>query len=100
MPQWEHRKIDLNNVPRKTDDIDLLNDVGDQGWELVTITTNSMAYFKRQLEDPARTSSTSQSCDPARVGHMSAPSSVGGDRNRALASYFHNPSNRRPATRV
>ena len=24
---------------------------GDQGWELVTITTNSMAYFKRQLED-------------------------------------------------
>jgi DNA repair photolyase len=53
MSQWEHHKIDLNNVPRKTDDIDLLNDAGDQGWELVTITTNSMAYFKRQLEDPA-----------------------------------------------
>ena len=54
MPQWEHRKIDLNNVPRKSDDIDLLNDAGDQGWELVTITTNSIAYFKRQLEVPTR----------------------------------------------
>jgi hypothetical protein len=53
MPQWEHRKIDLNNVPRKADDIDLLNEAGDQGWELVTISTNSIAYFKRQLEDPA-----------------------------------------------
>ena len=53
MPHWEHRKIDLNNVPRKTDDIDLLNDAGDQGWELVTITPNSIAYFKRRLDDPA-----------------------------------------------
>ena len=56
MSQWEHRKIDLNNVPRRTDDIDLLNDAGDQGWELVTITTNSMAYFKRQLDDSAQAS--------------------------------------------
>jgi hypothetical protein len=30
MPQWDYRKIDLNNVPRKTDDVDLLNDAGEQ----------------------------------------------------------------------
>jgi len=24
MAQWDYRKIDLNNVPRKTEDIDLL----------------------------------------------------------------------------
>jgi hypothetical protein len=49
MSQWEHRKFNLNEAPRKLDDIDLLT----QGWELVTITTNSMAYFKRRLEDTA-----------------------------------------------
>jgi DNA repair photolyase len=53
MSQWEHRKFNLNEAPRKLDDIDLLNDAGEQGWELVTITTNSMAYFKRRLEDTA-----------------------------------------------
>jgi hypothetical protein len=26
MPQWDYRKINLNNVPRKSDDVDLLND--------------------------------------------------------------------------
>jgi hypothetical protein len=53
MPQWEHSKIDLNNVPRRTDDIDLLNDAGHKGWELVTITPNSIAYFKRLIAEPA-----------------------------------------------
>ena len=67
MPQWEHRKIDLNNVPRKSDDIDLLNDAGDQGWELVTITTNSIAYFKRQLEVPAPTPATRRKAATARA---------------------------------
>jgi hypothetical protein len=30
---WEHSKIDLNNATRVTDDIDLLNGTGQQGWE-------------------------------------------------------------------
>jgi hypothetical protein len=50
MPQWDYRKIDLNNVPRRTDDIDLLNDAGEQGWELISITPNNFAYLKRERE--------------------------------------------------
>jgi hypothetical protein len=66
MPQWEHSKIDLNNVPRKSEDIDLLNDAGDQGWELVTITTNNIAYFKRRLDEPARSSMVRRNAVGAR----------------------------------
>jgi len=51
MPQWEYTKIDLNQISGRTDDIDLLNTAGRDGWELVGITTNNMAYLKRQLED-------------------------------------------------
>ena len=53
MMRWEYRKIDLNDVPRKVDDIDVLLDSGKDGWELVAVTTNNIAYLKRQLEDPA-----------------------------------------------
>ena len=38
MPQWEYRKIDLNDAPRKVDDIDMLIDAGKDGWELVGVT--------------------------------------------------------------
>jgi DNA-binding protein H-NS len=52
MSQWEYRKIDLNQLPRKTDDIGLLCDAGEEEWELVAILANNVAYLKRQLEDP------------------------------------------------
>ena len=53
MPQWEYSKIDLNNVPTKSSDLDSLDDAGKDGWELVGITANNFAYLKRPLEDPA-----------------------------------------------
>jgi hypothetical protein len=53
MPQWEYSKIDLNNVPVKSSDLDTLNDAGKDGWELVGITANNCAYLKRAVEDPA-----------------------------------------------
>jgi hypothetical protein len=53
MPQWEYRKINLNDVPRKSDDIDLLTDAGEQGWELIAITPNNIAYMKRSIEESA-----------------------------------------------
>jgi len=56
MPQWEYRKIDLNNVPVKASDLDALDDAGREGWELVGITANNIAYLKRMLEDPATAS--------------------------------------------
>jgi hypothetical protein len=45
MPEWEYRKILLSELPRRRGDIDLLNEAGSQGWELVTILTNNVAYL-------------------------------------------------------
>jgi hypothetical protein len=47
MPQWEYSKIDLSNLPPRTDDVDLLDDAGREGWELVGIAANNFAYLKR-----------------------------------------------------
>ena len=49
MPQWEYRKIPLIEAPSGGGNIDILNDAGEEGWELVVITTNNIAYLKRQV---------------------------------------------------
>jgi len=51
MPQWEYNKLDLNNVPPRSSEIDLLDDAGRNGWELIRITANNLAYLKRAVED-------------------------------------------------
>jgi hypothetical protein len=43
MPVWEYRQIDLNDLPRKTDGVDVLNELGEQAWELVGIMDNRLA---------------------------------------------------------
>jgi hypothetical protein len=48
---WEYRKINLNERPRKRDDIDVLCDAGEDGWELVAILPNNVAYLKRIISD-------------------------------------------------
>jgi hypothetical protein len=63
MSHWEYRKINLNDLPRRAEDIDVLTDAGARGWELIAITANNIAYLKRPIEDtvpqeaatPART---------------------------------------------
>jgi hypothetical protein len=50
MPAWEYRKIHLNEASARTDEIDLLNDAGKDGWEVVGITSNNIAYLKRSVE--------------------------------------------------
>ena len=52
MTRWEHLAIDLNNVPRKNDDLSLLRQLGQDRWELVAIAPNQVAYFKRRIEEP------------------------------------------------
>jgi hypothetical protein len=52
MPKWEYLVIDLSDLPRRTDEIDLLNDAGVNGWELAGIQTNNKAYLKRQVAEP------------------------------------------------
>jgi len=49
MPEWEYRTLDLNDLPRKMEALDVLNDAGEKGWELVIITPNQIAYLKRQV---------------------------------------------------
>ena len=53
MRQWEYEKINLSELPRKTEDIDLLNNAGQDGWELVGIVANNFAYLKRLREESA-----------------------------------------------
>jgi hypothetical protein len=58
MPEWEYLTVDLNDLPRKTDAVDVLNDAGENGWELVTITPNQIAYLKRQVAKQRSTSAS------------------------------------------
>ena len=53
MPEWKYRKIDLNLYRPQGDELDLLNAAGREGWELVGITSNNMAYLKREVADVA-----------------------------------------------
>jgi hypothetical protein len=49
MPKWEYTIISLNDLPFKPGVIEVLNDAGKEGWELVAITLNDIAYLKRQI---------------------------------------------------
>jgi DNA-binding protein H-NS len=70
VPEWEYRKIDLNQHRPQGDELDMLNAAGADGWELVGITSNNIAYLKRELEEiePAQAgSAASASAAPARA---------------------------------
>ena len=41
---WEYKKIALNQLSPKTAELDVLNDAGDDGWELVAILTNAFSH--------------------------------------------------------
>jgi hypothetical protein len=47
---WEYRKIYLNDHPRRGNDIELLCEAGEAGWELVAIAPHNVAYLKRAVE--------------------------------------------------
>jgi hypothetical protein len=49
--KWEYKKIALNETRHREDALDLLLDAGKNGWELVTLTANNVAYFKRPSEE-------------------------------------------------
>ena len=63
MPEWEYTLISLNDLPFKPGVIDVLNDAGKDGWELVAITSNNIAYLKRQIAEPA-SKSARRKADP------------------------------------
>lgn len=49
MPVWEYRKIDLADAKHINREIELLNAAGEEGWEVVHITANNVAYLKREI---------------------------------------------------
>jgi hypothetical protein len=59
MSQWQYCTINLCDLPRGTDEIDLLNDAGEEGWQSVGIAANNIAYLKRQLARPVALSARS-----------------------------------------
>jgi hypothetical protein len=59
--QWEYLQVDLGDLQQGHDDVDLLNDAGNEGWELVAITVNGIAYLKRAIKEPARARAPSKS---------------------------------------
>src|SRR5262245_56396084 len=50
MPDWQYRKLQLNQHAPRRDELDMLNAAGAEGWELVGITSNNVAYLKREIE--------------------------------------------------
>jgi hypothetical protein len=50
--RWEYRKLALNEHAEKSDDLALLSDAGQDGWELVAILPNNVAYLKRRIATP------------------------------------------------
>src|SRR5262249_54039403 len=55
MNRWEYKKVSLNDLPQHTDDVDLLCEVGQEGWEVIAILPNNIAYLKRPLEPEPKT---------------------------------------------
>jgi hypothetical protein len=52
MAQFEYLKIDLSTHHPRSNEIELLNEAGRQGWRLVCIAANMMAYLVREIEEP------------------------------------------------
>jgi hypothetical protein len=51
--RWEYLMINLAYLAARTGEVDVLNDAGEQGWELIAIMTNNVAYLRRPKDDSA-----------------------------------------------
>jgi hypothetical protein len=60
MPQCEYKKSNLFNLPRKIDQIHLLNDIVRVRWRLFDITAANVAIRKREIPDSAPAKSNSR----------------------------------------
>ena len=49
MTRWEYARLDLGSISTNMTDVEVLNGAGDEGWELIAITGNNIAYFKRPI---------------------------------------------------
>jgi H-NS histone family len=70
--EWEYRKILLNDHLRRGDDIELLCDAGKEGWELIAITPNSVAYLRRAINSVPAHQHTSHPTETAHANEAAA----------------------------
>ena len=77
--EWEYRKIVLGDHHRRQDDIDLLCELGGNGWELVAITPNNVAYLKREVGQEVNRTLAGEGT-PSRVEPKYRESQTGGSR--------------------
>lgn len=52
MSEWEYLTINIGEVPDHSPATAVLNDLGRDGWELVCIVANGLAYLKREVARP------------------------------------------------
>jgi DNA-binding protein H-NS len=92
---WEYRKIALNEVPRLRDDIDVLCEAGLDGWELVAILPNNVAYLKRRVATAPGAEERTKDAVPDVTADVAEDDS----RSRTLEkSHEANPKYRDPQT--
>ena len=68
MREWEYRKIDLSQQQPRSDELALLNVAGADGWELVAITVNNVAYLRRPVPESAPEGVTTRSPETVAAG--------------------------------
>ena len=68
MRQWEYLRLDLNDAPRRGDETVVLNKAGEEGWELVAVTSNGTALLKREIAQPAKAGRRKPPDATAKVG--------------------------------
>jgi hypothetical protein len=87
MSAWEYRKIDLNELPRGRDEIDLLCAAGDEGWELVAIQPNSVAYLKRELDEMPSEPKTPSNKATTQGTKVAGNGAAAGNAHEVIAKY-------------
>ena len=89
MSRWEYKKIALNEAPSKGDDIDLLCDAGEDGWELVAVLPNGVAYLKREVgaTAPEMTERQSDETQQAATAGTAGTGSNGGSGSHVKPKY-------------
>ena len=87
MIEWEYQKISLNDVSRRTDDIDLLCSAGAQGWELVAVLPNNVAYLKR----PQPTVYETRPLPPKEQSAATAASAPATERPNGVKPKYRDP---------
>lgn len=71
MKKWEYSKIALNEPPRGRDDVYLLCDAGEEGWELISVLPTGIAYLKREIMEDVVTAAEEPAVrdEPVAEGH-------------------------------